>query len=52
MRKLYFLLPGLGGKFVCGGLWAELKTIKLVQEICPATIVTYKQREPNTLFFR
>ncbi|MBD2653507.1 glycosyltransferase [Synechocystis sp. FACHB-383] len=50
MHKLYFLLPGLGGKFACGGLWAELKTIKLVQEICPATIVTYKQREPNTLF--
>ncbi len=50
MRKLYFLLPGLGGKFACGGLWAELKTIKLVQEICPATVVTYKQREAGTLF--
>lgn len=50
MRKLYFLLPGLGGKFACGGLWAELKTIKLVQEICSATVVTYKQREKDTPF--
>lgn len=50
MRTLYFLLPGLGGKYACGGLWAELKTVKLVQEICPAEVVTYKQREPDTLF--
>ena len=50
MRKLYFLLPGLGGKFACGGLWAELKTLKLAQAVCDAVVVTYKQREPNTLF--
>ena len=50
MRKLYFLLPGLGGKFACGGLWAELKTLKLAQAVCPAEVVTYKQREANTLF--
>lgn len=30
MCKFYFLLLGLGGKFVCGGLWVELKIIKLV----------------------
>jgi len=50
MRKLYFLVPGLGGKFACGGLWAELKTLKLAQQICLAEVVTYKQREPDTLF--
>ncbi len=50
MRKLYFLVPGLGGKFSCGGLWAELKTLKLAQQLCPAEVVTYKQREPDTLF--
>lgn len=50
MRKLYFLVPGLGGKFSCGGLWAELKTLKLAQQICSAEVVTYKQREPDTLF--
>jgi glycosyltransferase involved in cell wall biosynthesis len=50
MRKLYFLLPGTDGKFACGGLWAELKTIKLAQQICSADIVTYRQREEGKLF--
>lgn len=50
MRKLYFLVPGLGGRFACGGLWAELKTAKLAQQICDAVAVTYRQREPDTLF--
>lgn len=50
MRKLYFLVPGTGGKFACGGLWAELKTLKLAQQICPAEVVTYRQREKDTLF--
>ncbi len=50
MRKLYFLVPGTGGKFACGGLWAELKTLNLAQQICPAEVVTYRQREANTLF--
>lgn len=50
MRKLYFLLPGTGGKFACGGLWAELKTLRLAQQICEAEVVTYRQREKETLF--
>jgi glycosyltransferase involved in cell wall biosynthesis len=50
MRTLYFLVPGTGGKFACGGLWAELKTLKLAQSICRAEVVTYQQREPGTLF--
>lgn len=50
MRKLYFLLPGTGGKFACGGLWAELKTLRLAQQICSAEVVTYRQREKDTLF--
>jgi glycosyltransferase involved in cell wall biosynthesis len=50
MRKLYFLLPGTGGKFACGGLWAELKTLDLAQQICSAAVVTYRQREQDTLF--
>ncbi|MCU0569341.1 MAG: glycosyltransferase [Oculatellaceae cyanobacterium Prado106] len=50
MRKLYFLLPGTGQKFACGGLWAELKTFHLAQKICSAEVVTYRQREPDTLF--
>jgi glycosyltransferase involved in cell wall biosynthesis len=50
MRQLYFLLPGTTKKFHCGGLWAELKTLALAQEICKAEVVTYRQREPDTLF--
>lgn len=50
MRQLYFLLPGLSNKFACGGLWAELKTLALAQQICPAQVVTYRQREPDVLF--
>ncbi|MGA7952855.1 MAG: glycosyltransferase [Gloeobacterales cyanobacterium] len=50
MRKLYFLVPGTGNKFACGGLWAELKTLALAQQICHAEVVTYRQREKDTLF--
>ncbi|MBW4563634.1 MAG: glycosyltransferase [Mojavia pulchra JT2-VF2] len=50
MRKLYFLLPGTDGKFACGGLWAELKTVNLAQQICSADIVTYRQREKDKIF--
>ncbi|BAZ49703.1 group 1 glycosyl transferase [Nostoc sp. NIES-4103] len=50
MRKLYFLLPGTDGKFACGGLWAELKTMHLAQHICSADVVTYRQRETGKLF--
>ena len=50
MRKLYFLVPGTGGKFACGGLWAELKTYHLAKQVCDADVVTYRQREKDTLF--
>ena len=50
MRQLYFLVPGTSGKFRCGGLWAELNTLKLAQQVCDAELVTYRQREPETLF--
>lgn len=50
MRSLYFLLPGTGKRFACGGLFAELKAFELAKQICPAKIVTYKQREKDTLF--
>ena len=50
MRPLYFLLPGTSGKFTCGGLFAELKTLRLAQKVCEAVVVTYQQREPDTLF--
>jgi glycosyltransferase involved in cell wall biosynthesis len=50
MRKLYFLVPGTSGKFACGGLWAELKTFNLAQQVCQAEVVTYRQREKDKLY--
>lgn len=47
MRKLYFLLPGTKGRFGGGGLWAELNTRTLAQQICSAEVVTYRQREEH-----
>jgi glycosyltransferase involved in cell wall biosynthesis len=51
MRKLYFLVPGTDRKFACGGLWAELKTFNLAQQVCSAELVTYRQKEKDKLFF-
>ena len=50
MRKLYFLLPGTTRSFYCGGLFAELNTLQLAQQICEAEVVTYRQREENHPF--
>lgn len=49
-RSLLFLVPGTTGKFACGGLFAELKAMKLAQQVAQAEVVTYRQREANTLF--
>ncbi|MEL6939646.1 MAG: glycosyltransferase [Cyanobacteria bacterium J06598_1] len=50
MRKLLFLLPGTTKRFFAGGLTAELNTLKLAQQICEAEVVTYRQKEKDTLF--
>lgn len=47
MRTLYFLLPGTKGRFGGGGLWAELNTRNLAQQICSTKVVTYRQREEH-----
>jgi glycosyltransferase involved in cell wall biosynthesis len=50
MRKLLFLLPGTTKAFFAGGLTAELNTLKIAARICEAAVVTYQQREKDTLF--
>ncbi|MEM6450121.1 MAG: glycosyltransferase [Cyanobacteria bacterium P01_D01_bin.105] len=50
LRKLLFLLPGTTQKFFAGGLTAELKTLKIAQRIVDAEVVTYRQKEADTLF--
>ncbi len=49
-RSLFFLVPGTTGQFSCGGLFAELKAMKLAQQVAQAEVVTYRQREADTLF--
>ena len=43
-------MPGTSGKFRCGGLLVELQTARLVAQLAPAEVVTYRQREPGTPF--
>ncbi len=50
MKKLYFLVPGTDKTFFCGGLVAELKILNLAKEICNSELVTYRQKEIDTLF--
>ncbi len=50
VRSLLFLVPGTTGQFSCGGLFAELKAMKLAQQVTQAEVVTYRQREADTLF--
>ncbi len=49
-RSLLFLVPGTTKRFFCGGLVAELKAMRLAQQVCQAEVVTYREREENTLF--
>ncbi len=44
------MVPGTTRKFGGGGLWAELKTVELAQQICEAEIVTYRQSEKEYPF--
>ncbi|MDJ0728988.1 MAG: glycosyltransferase [Crocosphaera sp.] len=50
MRKLYFLVPGTGKKFACGGLFAELKTFELAKKVVLSKVVTYRQKEKEHLY--
>lgn len=50
MGAIRFLVPGTTGRFRCGGLLVELQTARLVAEIAPVELVTYRQREPDHPF--
>ncbi len=43
-------MPGTGGRFRCGGLQVELQTARLVGQLRPTELVTYRQREAGTPF--
>ncbi|MBM5806457.1 MAG: glycosyltransferase family 4 protein [Cyanobacteria bacterium M_surface_10_m2_179] len=50
MRATRFLVPGTTGRFRCGGLLVELQTARLVAQVAPVELVTYRQREPEHPF--
>ena len=43
-------MPGTTGRFRCGGLLVELQSARLVAELVPTQVVTYRQREPDHPF--
>ena len=50
MRSLRFLVPGTSGRYRCGGLLVEQQTARLLAELVPTALVTYRQREPGLPF--
>jgi hypothetical protein len=50
LRSLRFLVPGTSGRYRCGGLLVEQQTARLLSELVPTELVTYRQREPGLPF--
>ena len=44
------LVPGTGPRFRCGGLRVALQTARLLSQLLPTEIVTYREREMSHLF--
>ena len=40
-------MPGTSGRYRCGGLLVEQQTARLLAELVPTELVTYRQREPG-----
>ena len=40
-------MPGTSGRYRCGGLLVEQQTARLLAELVPTQLVTYRQREPG-----
>jgi hypothetical protein len=50
LRSLRFLVPGTSGRLRGGGLLVELQTTRLLQQLLPTEVVTYRQRETGRPF--
>jgi hypothetical protein len=50
LRSLRFLVPGTGGRLRGGGLLVELQTARLLEQLAPTEVVTYRRREPERPF--
>ncbi len=49
-RLVRFLVPGTTAKFRGGGLLVELQTARLVSQLAPVEVVTYRQRQSDHPF--
>jgi hypothetical protein len=49
-RLVRFLVPGTRARFRCGGLLVELQTARLVSQLAPVEVVTYRQRQSDHPF--
>jgi hypothetical protein len=49
-RLIRFLVPGTTSTFRCGGLLVELQTARLVSQLAPVQVVTYRQRQDDHPF--
>ena len=45
-----FLVPGTSARFRCGGLSVEQQTARLVANLCPTELVTYRERSVDHPF--
>ena len=50
LTPIRVLVPGTGARFRCGGLSVALQTARLLSQLRPTEVVTYRQREANHPF--
>ena len=43
-KTIRVLVPGIGTRFRCGGLSVAKQTVRLLAELRPTTLVTYRER--------
>ena len=50
LTPIRVLVPGTGPRFYCGGLSVALQTARLLSQLRPTEVVTYRAREPSHPF--
>ena len=50
LTPIRVLVPGTGPRFRCGGLSVALQTARLLSQLRPTEVVTYRAREQSHLF--
>ena len=50
LTPIRVLVPGTGTRFRCGGLGVALQTARLLSQLRPTQVVTYRQRQDDHPF--